>query len=100
MVSIWIVTELGYVKQTLSCPVSCTHETNMPAAINAPANTYQFVVTVRHCVFLLPFFIWWIYVVLPYVISFAFFLKAPITIFCHFFVFLLSLVLQLYAIFT
>lgn len=55
MASIWLVTELGYTKQTLPCPVSCTHETNMPAAINTHANAYQFVVTVRHCVFSLPF---------------------------------------------
>ncbi len=49
------MTELGYTKQTMSCPVTCTYKTNMPAAINAFANTYLFVVTERHCVFLLPF---------------------------------------------
>lgn len=56
MVSIWLVTDLGYVEPTLPCPASCTRETNMPAAIRTPANAYQFVVTVRHCVFSLPFF--------------------------------------------
>lgn len=32
----------------MSCPVTCAHT---PAAIDAFANTYLFVVTVRHCVF-------------------------------------------------
>lgn len=50
------MTELGYTKQTMSCPVTCTYKTNMPAAINAFANTYLFAVTERHCVFLLPFY--------------------------------------------
>lgn len=31
------MTELGYTEQTMSCPV--TYKTNMPAAINAFANT-------------------------------------------------------------
>lgn len=40
----------------MSCSVTCTYKANMPAAINAFSNTYLFVVTERHCVFLLPFY--------------------------------------------
>jgi len=40
----------------MSCPVPCTYKTDMPAAINASANNYLFVVTERHCVFVLPFY--------------------------------------------
>ena len=39
--------------QPMSCPVKST---NMPAATDAFANTYLFLVTVRFSVFLLPFY--------------------------------------------
>lgn len=50
-----ITTEWVAQSTPMSCPVTCTDKTNMPAAFNAFANTYLFVVTERHCVFLLPF---------------------------------------------
>lgn len=50
------MTEWVTQSKPMSCPVTCTYKTNMPAAINAFANTYLFVVTERHCVFLLPFY--------------------------------------------
>lgn len=91
----WIqmMTELGYTQQTMSCPVTCTYETNKPAAINAFANTYLFVVTESHCVFLLPFYTVDLCGVTRYNFC-SFFLSSPL----HFFHFLC--VLQFYAIYS
>lgn len=76
---------MGHTKQTdvLSCYL---YLTDMPTAINAFANTYLFVVTERHCVYLLP-----LYMVDLCGVSVA-------HQYCSFFKF--SWVLQLYAIYS
>lgn len=74
----------------MSCLVTCTYKTNRPAATDAFANTYLFVVTVRHCVFLLPFYMVALCGVTGY-ISVAVFFKLTNTV--HFSVFLSSAII-------
>lgn len=76
------MTELGYTEQTMSCPV--TYKTNMPAAINAFANTL-FICSHWEtlCIFLLPFYM---VALCGVVISVAIFKKLTNTV--HFFSFL------------